>query len=256
MAYYQRTRNLFDPKSREPFKFSRSKLELFVRCPRCFYLDRRLGISQPQGPAFTLNSAVDALLKKEFDLHRVQGTAHPLMTHYHLSAKPFEHKKIDEWRDTFKGVGVLHPATNFWFYGAVDDIWELSSGELAIVDYKATSTTKEISLDDEWKQAYKRQMEIYQWLARHNPDLKEYKISDNGYFVYCNGTTDRQAFDGKLEFSVEIIPYLGHDVWVEKELIKARQCLESPKLPEAAKNCEYCQYVDAAAKESRKLLHL
>jgi hypothetical protein len=36
------------------------------------------------------------------------------------------------------------------------------------VDYKSTSTAKEISLDDRWKQAYKRQMEIYQWLFRQN----------------------------------------------------------------------------------------
>ena len=63
----QRTRNIFDPKSKEPFRLSRSRLELFVDCPRCFYLDRRLGTDRPPGFPFTLNSAVDTLLKKEFD---------------------------------------------------------------------------------------------------------------------------------------------------------------------------------------------
>ena len=49
----RRTRNIFDPDSKEPFKISRSKIEDFLRCPRCFYLDRRLGVGQP--PAFPFN---------------------------------------------------------------------------------------------------------------------------------------------------------------------------------------------------------
>src|SRR3989338_3788923 len=62
-----RTRNIFNPKSKEPFKLSRSKIELFLQCPRCFYVDRRLGIGRVSGPPFTLNTATDTLLKKEFD---------------------------------------------------------------------------------------------------------------------------------------------------------------------------------------------
>ena len=67
--YYtgKRTRNLFDPTSKEPFRLSRSKIDLFISCPRCFYQDRRLGVAQPPGYPFNLNSAVDTLLKKEFD---------------------------------------------------------------------------------------------------------------------------------------------------------------------------------------------
>ena len=62
-----RTRNIYDPHSDKPFKLSRSRLELFLNCPRCFYMDRRLGVDRPPGFPFNLNSAVDALLKKEFD---------------------------------------------------------------------------------------------------------------------------------------------------------------------------------------------
>ena len=57
MAYRVRTRNRYDPTSPEPYKLSRSQLQLFLACPRCFYLDRRLGIDRVPGPAFTLNSA-------------------------------------------------------------------------------------------------------------------------------------------------------------------------------------------------------
>lgn len=41
---------LYDPASSAPFALSRSKVELFLDCPRCFYLDRRLGVARPSGP--------------------------------------------------------------------------------------------------------------------------------------------------------------------------------------------------------------
>jgi len=237
-----RTRNLFNPASREPFKLSRSKLEFFLECPRCFYLDRRLGVGRPSGPSFSLNSAVDALLKKEFDAHRAEAKTHPLMKHYGVKAVPFQHEKIDEWRYVFTGIQVLHEKTNFLLFGAIDDIWVKDDNSLSIVDYKSTSTEKEISLDDKWKQVYKRQMEIYQWLARHNRDLKDYNISDTGYFVYCNGRKDREAFDGKLEFDIELIPYEGKDDWIEEKIIKAHECLMGDSIPEMSKDCDFCRY--------------
>src|SRR4030042_2582652 len=102
--YYNapRTKNLFDPDSDAPFKLSRTKINDFLSCPRCFYLDRRLGIGQPPSYPFTLNSAVDKLLKKEFDIHRAKNTAHPLMKKYKVDAIPFAHEKIEEWRDSFR----------------------------------------------------------------------------------------------------------------------------------------------------------
>lgn len=86
--YYtaKRTRNLYRGNSSEAFRLSRSKLDLFIDCPRCFYLDRKLGIAQPPGFPFSLNAAVDRLLKKEFDIHRARGTPHPLMKHYGVDA--------------------------------------------------------------------------------------------------------------------------------------------------------------------------
>ena len=61
-SYYtpHRTRNLYDPHTSNPFQLSRSKIDLFLNCPHCFYLDRRVGIARPPGFPFALNSAVDA----------------------------------------------------------------------------------------------------------------------------------------------------------------------------------------------------
>lgn len=239
--YYnpKRQRNLYNPTSSEPFRLSRSKIDLFLNCPRCFYLDRRLGTDRPPGYPFSLNSAVDKLLKKEFDIHRANATTHPLMKSYGIEAVPFAHEKIDEWRDAFKrGITYHHEPTNFLITGGVDDVWVDKQGELMIVDYKATSKEDEVSLNADWQIGYKRQMEIYQWLFRKNG----FKVSHIGYFVYCNGDTDKEAFDAKLEFNIKIIPYAGDDSWIEKTLQDIYECLGADSIPVASQDCDFCLY--------------
>lgn len=241
--YYNpnRSKNIFDPKSKEPFKVSRSKIDMFLNCPRCFYIDRRLGVGTPPGFPFNLNSAVDALLKKEFDIHRANNTTHPMFKAYGLDLVPFDHEKINEWRENFVGVQYLHKPTNFLVTGAVDDLWVDKDGVVYVVDYKSTSKSTEVNLDADWQIGYKRQMEFYQWLMRQNG----FKVSDTGYFVYCNGLTDKEAFDAKLEFDIKIIPYTGNDSWVEKELINAHDCLMSDQIPRSGNDCDFCKYIEA-----------
>lgn len=238
--YYnaRRTRNIYSPKASEPFTISRSKIDLWHACPRCFYLDRRLGVARPPGYPFNLNTAVDTLLKKEFDIHRANKSRHPLMETYGIDAVPFEHAELAVWRENFKGVRFHHEPTNFVVTGAVDDVWINPAEELIVVDYKATSKNGEVSLDAPWQISYKRQMEVYQWLLRKN----DFKVNDTGYFVYCNGKTDRQAFDAKLEFDVVILPYTGNDDWVDKTLVEMKNCLDWKELPEKGADCDYCEY--------------
>lgn len=216
---------------------------MFLDCPRCFYLDRRLGVGQPPGFPFSLNSAVDRLLKKEFDTHRAKKIAHPLMKAYGLNAIPFDHPKLNEWRDSLGGgIRYLHPETNLLITGGVDDLWVDDSGDLIIVDYKATAKDTEVNLDAEWQIGYKRQMEIYQWLFRKNG----FKVSSTGYFVYCNGDADKAAFDAKLEFNVKILPYTGDDSWIPGTIVKAHTCLMSDTIPESGADCDFCAYRKAA----------
>jgi hypothetical protein len=227
---------------------SRSGLELFVKCPNCFYIDKRLGVTSPPIPSFTLNSAVDHLLKKEFDIHRAKNTAHPLIEKYGVDARPVNHERLEIWRDTFKGISTVHKATNIEFYGGIDDIWINSKDEYIVVDYKATSKDGKIDIDGFWQKAYKRQLEIYQWILRQSG----FKVSNKGYFVYCNGKKDKEAFDGKLEFDIELIEYVGDDSWVEPTLIKAKECLMLDKPPASSPDCELCRFKKAISTLEKK----
>lgn len=248
--YYnpKRTRNIYNPSSAAPFKLSRSKIDLFLNCLRCFYMDRRLGVDRPPGFPFALNSAVDALLKKEFDIHRAKKTSHPLMDKYGIDAIPFEHHDLKEWRENFGGVRYHHEPTNFIITGAVDDVWVNPKGELIVVDYKSTSKETEVNLEADWQIGYKRQMEIYQWLLRKNG----HKVSNIGYFVYCNGKTDREAFDGKLDFDITILDYKGDDSWIEGTISDIHKCLGANVVPKANLDCDYCAYRKSAGEVLNK----
>lgn len=241
--YYnpKRTRNIYSTDDTEPFRVSRSKIDLFIECPKCFYIDRKLGTARPPGYPFSLNSAVDALLKKEFDIYRAKETRHPLMEHYGIDAVPFQHKDIEKWRDALRaGIRYHHEPTNLLITGGIDDVWVNPDGELIIVDYKATAKKGEINLDAEWQNSYKRQMEVYQWLFRMNG----FKVSPTGYFVYANGKLDKEAFDGKLEFDVHVIPYTGNTDWIEPKLKEIKETLDRDIPPEADDDCDYCRYRD------------
>lgn len=229
------------------WRLSRSKIDLFIECPRCFYIDNKLGTARPRGPAFTLNVAVDELFKKEFDTFRKLGTKHPIMEKYNIDAVPYAHKLLDAWRDNFVGIEHLHEATNLVVSGAVDDIWVDTTGALIVVDYKATSkegTIKTLS-DSSWEVQYKRQIGVYQWLLEKNG----FTVNPTGYFVYANARTDVDTFGDTLTFETTLIPCEGENTWIEPTLEKIKECLERETFPQSGEQCEFCPYREACGKK-------
>ena len=237
-------RKLFDPNSNEPFAISRTGIEEFVRCPRCFYLRRRLGLAPPRMVPLTLAVATDALLKEEFDQVREAKQRHPVWDEFGLNVRAFNHEAIDLWRNNFKGIRHLHEPTNLEIFGAVDDVWEhLETSELHIVDYKSTSKQGDPSIEGGgFADGYKRQMEIYQWLFRK----EGFEVSDEGYFLYVNGSKTGpfygQNLTGTMRFKTTLITYHGQDTWVENTLSSAKACLMQEKLPDSGHECDNCRY--------------
>lgn len=249
MNYWRERSQPYKLGQKAPFKVSRSKIELFKQCPRCFWLDVRLKIKRPEGPPFNINKAIDELFKKEFDTYRTKGEPHPIMVQYELDAIPFVHDKLDDWRETFVGVQAPHEATNLLVFGAVDDLWVNQAGEVIVVDYKATAKDKEVSISAGWQISYKRQLEVYQWLLRQNGLI----VSDTGYFVYTNGRLDLDGFFDKIEFKTKLIPYTGNADWVEPTLLQMKACMDGDMPPVGDSimggECEFCAY----AKQRTKL---
>ncbi|MBI2314769.1 PD-(D/E)XK nuclease family protein [Candidatus Daviesbacteria bacterium] len=214
-------------------KLSRSKLELLFECPRCFWFYAGKGIARPFGAPYTINNAVDFLLKKEFDEHRKNGTAHYLITRENIDAIPFMHEDIDKWRNTFTGIQYHHKETDFLVFGAVDDIWVDSKGNLIVVDYKASGAK-----EGELYESYKHQMEIYQWILRQ----MGFKVLNIGYFVYCRVNKDNGFAKGNLSFDIKVQPYDGDDGWVEDKIYEAKKILSKRSAPKCSDGCIYCKY--------------
>lgn len=63
-----------------------------------------------------------------------------------------------------------------------------------------------------------------------------------GYFVYVNAEKSRDGFDGRLEFSEQIIPHDGDDTWVHGAVVNAHRCHMDASPPASAEECEWCAY--------------
>lgn len=217
-------------------RISRSKVDLFIECPLCFWLDQKAKIKRPSGPPFSLNVAVDHLFKNEFDLSRGKGVPARLAKEG-LSFIPAEHPKLNQWRENFKGV--TRQFGDIEFFGAIDDLWVDMFGVHYVVDYKATSKADEVSLDADWQISYKRQVEFYQWLLRGN----NLQVSNQAWFVYTNGIKDDSPFNDALRFKTKLLSYEGDGSWIEPTLEKLIICLNSPNRPIHNADCQYCNYL-------------
>lgn len=248
MIYYKSTRP-YKSGQKTIYRLSRSKIELFMQCQRCFWLDVRYKITRPSTPPFNINKAIDELFKKEFDIYRTKQEPHPLMKKSKIEAIPYKHTKINKWRQALgdnAGIDFIDSSTNLQIFGAVDDIWINKKEELIVVDYKSTAKNKPvISLGPEgtWYDMYRRQMEIYQWLFKQN----NFKVSDIGYFVYATASTAPDRFDNLIQFETHIFPHKGNTDWVNKTLLDIKKTMDQDIIPPVGQSamggvCDYCTY--------------
>ena len=84
-------------------------------------------------------------------------------------------------------------------------------------------------------------MDFYQWLMRKNG----FKVSNSGYFVYCNGDKSKRKFSNKISFKVSVLEYKGNDKWVEDTIIEIKNVLDSNKLPKENQECKICSFVSS-----------
>ena len=120
-------------------KLSPSRLNLFLECPRCFWLDLVKGIKRPSGPFPSLPSGMDGILKNHFDSFMKKGKLPP-----ELMSTECEHNKCtlfkDEdklkiWRSNFKGLEYLDKKSGILLRGAVDNIL-VKGKKLIVLDFK------------------------------------------------------------------------------------------------------------------------
>ena len=223
-------------------KLSRSTVERFISCPRCCVLEKTYQIKPPALP-FSLNIAVDNLCKNEFDYYRNLNKPHPLFIKNGIEAIPYAHKDLNIWRNNYKGVRYKSLKYKYDFGGVIDDIWQKDNGDLILVDYKATARNNfdwdETFKKYEYPKAYKRQLEMYQWLFQKNG----FKVASEAYIIYFNGKKNEPFFNNMIKFDAYFIKLDCCTDWVEEKIIETVELLRSRKFPRPSSECEHCKYL-------------
>ena len=233
-------------------KLSRSAIEQYLNCKRCFILMYKYKVRLNTLP-FTLNSAVDNLCKNEFDYYREKQEPHPLFLENNIDAVPFKHEEMDKWRNNFQGISYYDSGTDVHFYGAVDDVWVKPNGELILSDVKSTSKNnfdwEETWNKYEYPKGYRRQLEMYQWLFRKNG----FKVSDTAYLVYFNGLKNEPMFNQTLKFELHLIKLNCDDSWVSKTISEAKNLMDEDTYPDGSFGCDTCRYLKKRWEVSQKI---
>ena len=246
----KRHRGAYDPQNSSPYELSRSRVETFLKCKACFWLQQLHRVNPPEMPVFTINTTTDILLKRDADSVRGKS-ALPLWEANGLGHMiPYEHEDLENWTnslhygkdDTF--FNFLHKESNIKLGGGLDDVFlNTKTGQLHIVDYKSTAqgtrspekyVKKPVSLDDPWKVSYKRQMDMYVWVARN----KGFNLSNTSYFVYVDAQhkgiggmlNDAEPSKAWMEFKTSIITYEAVPTWVEPTLMVIKHFLDNQEI--------------------------
>ena len=218
-------------------KLSPNSLNLYLECKHCFWLDKRLGVKRPPPYPYALNSAVDTLLKEEFDAYRRRNEVHPLLVEAKIPAKLFQNQRLlDQWRDNFQGIKYYDSKLQATLFGAVDDILEFDGGKLAPLDYKSTGS-KVAKVYDQ----FQLQLDVYAFLLEKN----KYKITGKGYLAFYVVDKDKGFLD-RLPFRKEVheIEANPSDIYeIFKEAVITLK-IETP--PPHSKDCPFDKWLSTA----------
>lgn len=231
-------------KSFSTLKISRSGLKLFLECPRCFWLDLHHKVKRPPGYPYTLSSAVDYLVKREFDKFRAEGTLPPVLKNAGIKdAKLYNGDDLEDWRNNFKGISYFDESLNAILYGAVDDVLEFKDGSLGVIDYKS-SGSREITIYED----YQKQMDTYNYILQE----LGYETYPEAFFVFYKVVKEGETgFANALKFTEEVRPVKVNKDWVgpafERAVALARQATP-PREGPAKGHCDHCHYVEMAGK--------
>lgn len=233
-----KSRNLYDPI--KTFQCSRTTIEKFLTCPRCFYHENVCGLKKPPIPGYTLNIAVDENVKTEMMNHRSQGTTPEILKNQNLEL--FLHDDLKNWQKMNKGIRFLNEERNTEYFGLVDDVLVNKMGELVMVDTKSTSKKEEMTtLENVFNngKTYQRQLEIYSYLFQKNG----FPVNSTGYLLYYNAIKGETDFNGIMRFKTTLIPMKLDTSWIESCLENLHECLQKDEAPPPSEDCDFCLYV-------------
>ncbi|MDP2741074.1 MAG: PD-(D/E)XK nuclease family protein, partial [bacterium] len=219
--------------SEKTIQLSPNSLNLYLECPHCFWLDKKMGIKRPPLYPYALNSALDVLLKEEFDSYRKKNLPHPLLLENNIQAKLFPNQKLlNQWRSNLSGIRYFDREIGAIIFGAVDDILEFPDGKLAVLDYKSTGS-KVANVYDR----FQLQMDTYTFLLEKNGFLTPRK----GYLAFYivdkgKGFIDRLPFRKEIH-EIETNPEDIYEIFKDAVAVLKQDSKTPP--PAHSQDCQF-----------------
>ena len=218
-------------------QLSPNSLNLYLECPHCFWLDKNKGIKRPPPYPYALNSAVDSLLKEEFDAYRSKKLIHPLFKDNNIKAHLFSNQKLlNQWRSNLAGIRYFDPDLKATLFGAVDDVLEFEDKKIAPLDYKSTGSSAENIYD-----RFQLQLDTYTFLMEKNG----FQTPRKGYLAFY--IVDKsKGFIDRLPFRKEIMEIATNPSDIYEMFKEAVVCLRISSPPKHSRDCQFSKWLSGA----------
>lgn len=208
-----------------------SGLNLFLECPRCFWLRYNEKIHRPDIVFPSLPGGMDRIIKEYFDRYRKLGKMPPELEGKVKGALFSDQELLDRWRNWRQGLNFDDPVLEATLTGALDDCI-LDDGFLIPLDYKTRGTAPKERDSEEY---YQTQLDTYVFLLQKNG----FPVREFAYLVYY---FPERFFDGNLvKFSTEVVKLETDSQRAYRIFSEAIACLRGP-IPKAHTDCSYCAW--------------
>ncbi len=179
-----------------PVKLSPSTLNLFLDCPRCFWIDKVKGIKRPRGIFPSLPGGMDRVIKAHFDHFRLKGSL-PAELHQPefdgISLFP-DQAQLEKWRNWRTGLEYRESDGSI-LSGAIDDLL-VKEGKYIPFDYK---TKGSITTQEDAVKYYQNQLDLYALLLHEN----QMPTAGYGFLLYYSPRS--VAEKGTVAFEIQPI---------------------------------------------------
>ncbi|MCM8757695.1 MAG: PD-(D/E)XK nuclease family protein [Candidatus Omnitrophica bacterium] len=204
-------------------KLSPSSLNLFLECPRCFWIYVNKGLERPRIPVATITTGLDRVIKDYFNSYRSKNTLPPILEGK-LKAKLISHLPNQgrlEYVDLKENAKLI---------GYLDECLDLGDNFYAALDHKTRGLAPE-----EVHQSYQLQMDVYTLLLEENG----FSTKRIAYIIYYIP----KLINERNEFQFDIIvKEIKTDPFSAKKLFyEALKVLRS-SIPKINKDCEFCEW--------------
>jgi len=208
-------------------KLSPTSLNLFLECPRCFWLYLNKGIKRPSIPVATITTGLDRVVKEYCNLYRAKGILPPLLENK-VPGKLISNLPKRGWLE-FKDDKI-----EAILGGYLDECLDLGNNFYAALDHKTRGSKPENT-----HRAHQFQMDVYTFLLEQN----SFPTKRIAYLIYYipKVVSSGQAID------FEIVPSeVKTDPDNAKQVFSDAVAMLKRAIPMPHPDCIFCQWTATA----------